>query len=485
MTGTPIFRPSVHVCAIFSAQLALAMLIPMLVDAVDSDPDWQIFALSAAIIGFLSVSAMIATRGTPPPFTIRYAFLLAVMLWVSTAAAGALPLYLSGQNLSFTDAMFEAMSGITTTGSTVMVYLDFAPRGILIWRSMLQWIGGIGIVAMGLLMLPFLRVGGMQFFRIESSDRSEKPFPHFAQFTTALLVIYVVLTLICTLAYSIAGMSGFDAVNHAMTTLSTGGYSTHDLSMGYFNSPAILWIATVFMLLGALPFSLYVRAVFTGRLIGARDPQILIFLAIIVLTVLTLTVWLTAVDGLPFLDTFTHAAFNIVSVITTAGYASADYSMWGEISIAMFFMLTVCGGCAGSTSGGLKIYRLIVMFELLRTGIIRLIYPHGVLLMRYGNRHLDPEILHSVTVFLTAFLFTLVTLTMGLAFTGLDLVTALTGALTALSNVGPGLGELIGPAGNFSTLSDAAKWMLTAGMLMGRLEIMAVLVLFAPAFWRG
>ncbi|MEZ5667386.1 MAG: TrkH family potassium uptake protein [Alphaproteobacteria bacterium] len=485
MSEAPIFRPAIYVCGVFCSQLAAAMLVPAAVDAIDRNPDWRTFTESAIIVGFLSVTAMLATRSSSPKFTLRFAFFAVVLIWVVTAIAGALPFWMSGRGMSFTDSVFESMSGITTTGSTVIIGLDEAPRGLLLWRSMLQWIGGIGFVAMGLLMLPFLRVGGMQFFRIESSDRSDKPFPRFLQFSTALVMLYFGLTVACGLGYVLAGMPVFEAVNHAMTTLSTGGFSTHDYSLGHYQSDAILWVAVLFMVIGSLPFTLYIRALFISRATSLTDPQIVLFLALVAVIAASMATWLSLETGRPFLSALTQTTFHVVSIITTTGYAAGDYTTWGHAAVGMFLMLTMVGGCAGSTAGGLKSYRLLVMFELLRSGLTRLLYPHGVLQLRYGGRTLEPDILRSVNVFLTAFLFSLVALTLGLAFTGVELVTALTGAMTALANVGPGLGREIGPAGNFATLNEPAKWLLTVGMLLGRLEIMSVLVLFSPAFWRG
>jgi trk system potassium uptake protein TrkH len=359
------------------------------------------------------------------------------------------------------------------------------PPGILLWRAMLQWLGGIGIIVMGIAMLPYLRVGGMQLFRMESSDRSEKALPRAAQLAGATSTAYLVLSVACAAAYWAAGMSGFEAIAHAMTTVSTGGYSTSDASLGHFASPAIHWICTLFMILGALPFVIYIRAVRGKTDALWKDSQVRHFLTGLGLAILAMALWLWMERDERIADALLLAAFNVVSVVTTTGFATADYGQWGALAVGGFFFLTFMGGCAGSTSGGIKVMRFEIAAIVIRRQLKRLILPHGVFPMMYRGQTLSSDVIRSVLNLVFVFIAVFVVFATCLSLLGLDFITAISGAATALANVGPGLGDVIGPAGNFSTLPDAAKWILSAGMLLGRLEFFTVLVLLVPEFWRG
>lgn len=472
-----------HVCARFTLVLAIVMLIPALADFLVGSPDWQVFVFSSALVGVPSLLLMIATRREIPPFSLRFGFLLVNSVWLSASVVSALPLYLSDLGLSFTDAVFEAASGITTTGSTVLSGLDDMPPGILLWRSMMQWLGGLGIIAMTMLLLPFLRVGGMQIYKMESSVQSESPFARFAQLSWSLLWLYVGLSLMCAIAYMLVGMDAFAAINHAMSTISTGGYSIHDSSMGGYGN-GVLLVSIIFMIGGALPFIAMLTLIVGGDPRRAFDIQIPVLL--VTLSVLSLAAGLSALshNGGDPIDTLVDAAFNIVSVVTTTGYASADYTLWGPFSVSLFFVAMFLGGAAGSTSGGIKTYRLIIVGQSIGNGLRELIYPNGVFVLRYGGAPLPAAAAKSVSMFLSAFVVLLLGLTLVLGATGLDLLTAFSSALTALTNVGPGLGDIVGPAGNFSSLAPVAKWAMVIGMIAGRLEILTVLVLASPAFWR-
>lgn len=472
-------RAALFAAAMIWLVLAGAMLASAAVDAFGGDDGWRDLALSAGLVTAVGGLVALSTRGPTPPPNQRFGFLVVVSLWVLSPVAGAAPFVAHG--MSPVDALFEATSGLTTTGATVMTGLDGESRGILFWRALMQWLGGIGILALGLVLLPFLQIGGMQLFSKESSDRSsDKPLPRFASFGRTLLGIYGFATIACAMAYSAVGLSGFDAVAHALTTVSTAGFSTYDASMGHFEGVGPLWVGTVFMLVGALPFAMYI-ALLAGRRPLEIDPQVRLFLVIVALASALVVVLRN--------DVITHRAvaedvFNVVSIITTTGYAAGDYTAWGSTPVAIFFLLMFLGGCAGSTTGGIKTYRLLVTGAMLRTHLRRLVMPNAVSLTRYGAREVDPAVFRSALVFLIAFAIVLMLLTVLLAGTGLDFLTAHTAALSALTNVGPGLGPVIGPAGNFSSLPDAAKLMVTAGMLLGRLEILPVLVLLLPEFWR-
>lgn len=462
----------------------MAMLAPAAVDFYYGNPDWQVFAISSFSVGAVCLASATASRGANAPFSRRLGFLVVNLLWITLSLTGAVPLYLSSLGLDMADALFESVSAVTTTGSTVIAGLDAAPPGLLLWRSMLQWFGGIGIVAMGLLVLPFLKVGGFTVFKIESSDTSEKPFARFAVFVRAFFAIYIGLTLTCAILYGILGMSEFDAVNHAMATISTGGFSTHDASFGAFQSPALIWTATIFMAISGLPFSVMILFAVRGRLDALRDPQILTYAGLLFVLSMVIALSLRLSQGESFGYALTHAAFNIVSVVTTTGFASTDYTLWGPFIIVIFFMATFLGGCSGSTSGGIKAYRLVIIFGSIRSGLMRLIYPNSIAPVRYGAVAVEPEMQRTVFLFVCAYFGIWALGSIALAATGLDVETAVSGSITALANVGPGIGPVIGPAGNFSTLGDPAKLILVFLMLLGRLEILAVLVLLVPAFWR-
>ena len=466
------------------AILGLTMLVPAMVDLQAGSPDWRVFIEAALVVTGLGATLALACMRPLQPLTLRECFALVVASWMVVSLAGALPLMLSSHGLSLTDAFFEAASALTTTGSTVMSGLDKLPPGILVWRSMMQWIGGLGIIAFGLLLLPFLGIGGLQLFRIESSDTYEKTVARTQVFARRLVAVYFLLTLACALSYAAGGMSLFDAVNHAMTTLSTGGFSTHDASFGYFHQPVILWFSSLFMIAGSLPFSLYVRLFDTYRANLLDDIQVRTLLGIVAAISLSLVVWLAIRQHIPLATAVTHSVFNVVSIITTTGYASTDYLLWGTFPIAMMFVVTLLGGCTGSTAGGIKMFRLVVYWKIFSRLLVDLRFPDGVFPVRCGDRPITNEVMLSTLAFLTLFLATLLGATLALSLTGLDLTTSLSGAATALCNVGPGLGGIIGPSGNFSSLPDTSKWILAMAMIVGRLEIGAAYVVFLPAFWR-
>lgn len=476
-------RPSLYVSSFFALYLAIAMIIPALVALGDDHQNWAVFAGSSVGVIALSLLGIASLRGPVPQFSPRFGFMLTTVLWVVCVTVCAVPFWFSPLNITTAEAFFEAMSGLTTTGATVLSGLDMMPRSILLWRSMMQWFGGIGIIAIGMFLFPFLRIGGMQFFRTESSDRSDKALPKLVQVARALCVIYVVATLVCMIIYAALGMSLFDAVNHAMTTVATGGFSTHDRSFGFFEDPRMLWVAVVFMIIGALPFVLYVEFFVRGRFSLFRDVQVRVFLGGIVFVGFALAVWLEFTRNIMFHEALTQAYFNVVSIVTTTGYASDDYAVWGPFAFGVFFILTFIGGCSGSTTGGIKVYRFIIVWQALKRTFTRLVYPDAIVPLRFGDRHVDQDVYDSVIVFLIAYFLIFGLSILALALLGNDFITALTGALTALSNVGPGLGETIGPAGNFRPLGDTEMWLLSFLMLLGRLEIMTVLVLFVPAFW--
>lgn len=467
--------------------LTVFMLPAAVTDLIARNPDWQVFAGSAFIASFGGLMLVLTGRGRwTYGISLREGFVLTVASWVLLSLAAAVPLVLlSGEaNISFMDAWFESVSGLTTTGSTVIAGLDALPPGILLWRSTMQWLGGIGVVVMALLMLPFLSIGGMQLFRMESSERSEKFVPRAGELIALLAMAYVALTALCTVAYAWAGMSTFDALNHAMTTLSTGGYSTHDLSLGYFQEPAVHWVAIVFMLAGSLPILLYARMAKSWSLKVWLDDQVLGFLRITAAVLTGLTIWYMFVQDVGPLDAIRIVALNAISVISTTGYTLGDYTLWAPGASGIFFLLMLLGGCTGSTAGGMKTFRLQVMMITAINYIKRLVSPNIVVVSTYNGRKLTSEIETAVLAFVSVMFATIMIFTMALSLLNLDFVTALSAVTTAVTNVGPGLGPMVGPAGNFAGLPDAAKLLLICAMLLGRLEFFTILVVFSRGFWR-
>jgi len=422
----------------------------------------------------------------PARVSLRSAFLFTALGWLVMPLFAAVPFMLAPEPLSFTDAVFESVSGVTTTGATVITGLDQYPEGLLLWRSILQWIGGVGIVVTAIVLLPFLRVGGMQLFQLESSERStDRVIPQSGTLILWIGAIYVVISVACALAYAFAGMTPFDAINYAMTTVSTGGYATHDASIGAYDSALIRWLAVVFMLAGSLPFMAYLKAL-RGRIWNMLgDVQIRFLLAglFAVIVVTELVRWAQLGDDAA--GTLSHTAMNVVSIVTTTGYASEDYQTWGPGYVGLFFALTFLGGCAGSTAGGIKAYRFQLLFLIARDYMRGLYDPNVVQPRRYAGKVIDEELTHAVLAFVAMYVAAVSLGGLALTWTGLDLVTAVSGAAQAIGNVGPGVGDLIGPAGNFATLPDIAKWILAGLMILGRLELFAILVLFDPRFWRS
>ncbi|WP_306418068.1 TrkH family potassium uptake protein [Jannaschia formosa] len=439
----------------------------------------EVFLLSAFFAGLIGGLVSLAVSHRVSDFRRLHTFLLTGTIWITGATAGALPLWL--WQLSPSDAFFEAMSGITTTGSTVMTGLDTTAPGILLWRAVLQWLGGVGFIVTGIAFLPILRVGGMQLFRTESSERGEKEMASAARFAGATVWIYLSLTGLCALVYATGGMSPFEAVAHALTTVSTGGYSTSDASFGHFESAFLQWSGTLFMIAGSLPFAWYIKGLNRRVFRSEQVRGILIFFA---LTIALLTLWRVATAQTPVMETLRLVAFNVVSVVTTTGYATTDYTTWGPVAVVVFFALTAVGGCTGSTSGGAKIMRWIILFRMIRIQIGTIQSPSAIMKARYEGRPVERDVTSGVSTFFFLYFMTVGLLAVGLGLYGLDFETSVSGALTAVANVGPGVGNTIGPAGNFATLPDGAKLLLCFGMYVGRLEMLTVYVLLTAAFWR-
>lgn len=478
-------RPVGYVIGLLSAVFGATMAVPLVVDYAAGDGHWHAFLQSA----FLTTAtggliALACANGVRDRISLQQTFLLATGVWVALPLFGALPFLFGATAARPVDAVFESMSGLTTTGATVFTGLEHLPRGLLLWRSMLQWFGGIGIIIVAMVFLPELRVGGMQIFRSEAFDTGGKVLPRAAEIASRIGVIYLGFTVLNALAYAAVGMTGFDAINHAFTTMSTGGFATSDASFAPYRGPAE-YLASVFMVIASLPFVRYVQIVSGSARPLLRDSQVRAFLWTIAALTLALALYRILANGDPWEDAFREALFNVISVITGTGFASVDYQLWGAFPVVLFFFVGLIGGCAGSTTCSVKIFRYQLLIASIRVQIRRIHSPHGQFAPRYEGRVVSDEMMSSVMSFFGVFVVSLGLMSVALSMTGLDFVTSISGAATAIANVGPGLGDTIGPAGNFATINDTAKWVLSAAMLLGRLELLVVLVLFLPRFWRA
>ena len=484
ITDTMNLSPVLYVIGLVLTALAKLMLLPVFYVLLAGETEIWSFIEAAAITAFTGITLTLFFRTKEFQLKSRQIFLITNCCWLTLSLFAALPLWIK-LDICYVDAFFETISGVTTTGSTVLTGLDDMDQDILLWRSILQWIGGIGFIVTAVAILPFLKVGGMRLFQSESSDWSEKAMPRSGSIAKGVVGIYCGLTAFCAYLYFLGGMTGFEAINHAMTTLSTGGYSTSDSSMGHFDSYFIFWVGTVFMTLGGMPFVLFVRCCKGDLACLYKDIQAQAFLIFLALLWIGFSLWLWLESDYSYWKSLTLVAFNTTSTITTTGYALGDYTLWGGFSIVMFFFLTFIGGCSGSTAGGIKIFRFQICSRLLHIQLKQLVHPRGCFVQTYNGQPINSDILRSLVGFCFFFALLITAMTLLLSLCGLDPITSLSGAATAVANVGPGLGEIIGPAGNFSTLPNNAKWVLSFGMLMGRLEVITVLVLFTPAFWRG
>ncbi len=486
-------RPVFYLCGILLTALAATMLLPILIDFVlgeteKAEQDITAFTIAAIVTAYCGLLMVFTNRQPKVTLSIRQTFIFTTLIWLLMPMFGCIPLMISSVELSFTDAFFEAMSGLSTTGATIIIGLDNAPPGLLLWRSLLQWLGGVGIIVMAVAIMPVLQVGGMQLFGTESSDMSEKVMPRINQITGHITTIYTFMTLMCALLYFANGMSGFDAVNHAMTTVATGGFSTHDASLGHYNSfPAISWVATFFMFISGIPFLLYIRL--SRGDIGAfgDDGQVTVYIRFVIVTIVGLALFRASVGyggAEPFLVTLRTTAFNLVSVITGTGYATANYDLWHPMVVAAILFLMCAGGCAGSTTCGIKMFRLQIVYGLALVQMKKLLQPHGVFHPYYNGRKVNSNTVNAILAFLVFYVMSIIITMFAVSAYGYDMKTSLSAAISALSNVGPGLGEIIGPAGTYTSFPDGAKWVLSLGMLLGRLEFFTVLVMLAPTFWR-
>ncbi len=465
--------------------LGTSMLAPYALQVILDEGSHSFISASFVTI-FIGILFILANLEKEFRLNLRQTFLFSTLAWVMVATFGSLPFILSTQDFSFSEAFFESMSGITTTGATIISDLDSSPKSILLWRAIMQWLGGIGIVVMAITILPLLKVGGMQLFKMEGPDSTEKILPRTVEVASIIISTYIVLTFLCGLFYWIFGMTVFDSVSHAMTTIATGGFSTHNDSIGFFENSNIEIIASIFIILGSIPFISYLKFVKGNKQIFFKDVQIKGLVILLFFSILVMFLYLLFINYESSLyEKIRISSFNVISILSGTGYVTDDFGLWGKFSLIFFLLLMFIGGCAGSTACGIKIFRLQMLLIFLRNQIKKLMSPNSVIITKYNNQKISDNFINSVIIFIFTFLFIFLIIAMLLSISGLDFITSISGAASSISNVGPGLGDIIGPNGNYKDIPDISKWILSAGMLLGRLELFAVLVLFFPSFWRN
>ena len=465
--------------------LGASMLAPYALQIILNEGSHSFISASFVTI-FIGVLFILANLEKEFRLNLRQTFLFSSSAWVMVAIFGSLPFLLSPQNFSISEAFFESMSGITTTGATIISDLDKSPKSILLWRAIMQWLGGIGIVVMAITILPLLKVGGMQLFKMEGPDKTEKILPRTIEVAAIIISTYIILTLICGFFYWVFGMTVFDSVSHAMTTIATGGFSTHNQSIGFFQNSNIEIVASIFIILGSIPFISYLKFAQGNKKIFFKDVQIRGLIYLLFISIVIMFIYLLFInDESSLFDKIRISSFNVISILSGTGYVTDDFGLWGKFSLIFFLLLMFIGGCAGSTACGIKIFRLQMLLIFLKNQIKKLISPNSVIVTKYNNQKISDDFINSVIIFIFTFLFIFLIIAMLLSISGLDFITSISGAASSISNVGPGLGDVIGPNGNYKDIPDISKWILSAGMLLGRLELFAVLVLFFPSFWRN
>ena len=469
------------------AIFGIAMLLPLGVSHLLADAARSAYDIAAALTVAIGAALWIGTRTHRAELQVHHGYLLVALTWTVLPAFAALPLLLAMPGLSFTDAYFETASAMTTTGATILVGLDGLPASINVWRAMLQWLGGMGVVVLAVAILPLLGVGGRQMFRAETPGpmKEQKLTPRMAQTAKGLWTVYAVLTVLCLLAYRWGGMSWVDALIHAFTTMPLGGYSSHDASFAYFESPLIETIAVAFMLIAGINFSTHFLA-FRARSLAPyrRDPEVLAFFLLMLVSCWGVAAYLRLAGTYGDLASAARfATFNVVSIATTTGYASTDYNQWPLFAPLWMLALCVFASCSGSTGGGIKMIRAQLLW--LNTGRLlkNLVHPRAHLAVKLRHVTVENHVIFGMAAFMLMFGVTTTVTVLLLAATGLDFTSAATAAIACITNTGPGLG-IVGPAGNYASLTVLQKWVCTAAMLLGRLELFTLLVVFTPAFWR-
>ena len=463
--------------------LGIAMIVPLAFQLIYKELD-STFVVSGIITITFGVLFFLSNIDHLKSINTQQAFLLTALSWLSIAVFGSLPFFFSELNLSITDSFFESMSGITTTGATILSNIENSPKGILIWRAMLQWLGGIGVILMAITLMPIMNIGGMQLLKISSYDTSEKILPKSKQISLRLIMVYLILTLFCAIFYKIFGMNFFDSITHSMTTIATGGFSNYDQSIGYFNNPYIEIISILFILLGSIPFILYIKFISDDKKIIFKDEQVKLFFKLSLFSILILFFYLIIFNKDISQVHIRSVIFNVVSILTGTGYVTKEFDQWGNFPLIFFLILMFIGGCAGSTTCGIKVFRVHILYYFIRNQLLKIIYPRAIINLKYNNNKVDDKLIASIISFIYLYILIFFVLASLLTLTGLDFITSISGAASSLSNVGPGLGNEIGPNSNYSGIPNQSKWLLSFGMILGRLEIFAILIIFLPSFWR-
>ena len=478
------FRPILNILGLLLCIESIALLIPMIFDYINNNEDWKQFFFISCLTFFIGLVLYLGFKNEKLKINLRQAFLLTILSWLVIALFGSLPFIYSSSSLNFTNAFFESVSGITTTGSTVISNFDSLSEGILIWRSLLQWFGGIGIIVLAVAILPTLQIGGMQLLHMEHDDPYEKTLPKINKFIFEIIFLYFGLTILCLFSYYFNGMNAFDSLIHSMTTISTGGFSNKSLSFGYFDSQTLESISILFMILGSLPFVVFIKFIHGQKNSLFRDDQIRLFFILLVSIVLISCFWVKHYLNIEWSNALRLTTFNITSILTGTGYTSTNYNNWGGFGLIIILMIMFIGGCAGSTTGGVKIFRFQILFRGVRLQIKKLTQPHAVFLMKFNKKTVTENTYTSIISFFFIYILLFILSSVILSFLGLDFLTALSASASAISNVGPGVGEIIGPNGNYSGINEIGKWVLAFTMLIGRLEIFTILVLFSKNFWK-
>jgi trk system potassium uptake protein TrkH len=482
----PWIVPSLPILGIVAMAMSLSYLLPLGVSAVTGDGTARVFAASLAVNFASGFLLWITTRRYRRELQLREGILFIALVWIGGALFAAMPL-LMALGLSFTDAYFEAMSALTATGATLLDGLDDLAPSLNVWRAELQWLGGMGVIVLVVAVLPMIGVGGRQITKAEIPGpmKDDQLTPRMTQTAKGLWIVYFALTVACFVAYKLAGMGWLDALIHSFTTLSLGGFSSHDASIGYYDSLPIEVVAIVFMTLAGINFATHFR-VWQSRSFGAAkvDSELPYYLAVLALSVagIALFLWNEGVYD-DFATALRHAAFNTISVATNTGYATVDYAQWPVFAPLWLMFLGTFVACSGSAGGGIKMIRAIILYRQMARELNKLAHPSAISPLKIQNRVVPNQVVFAVLAFFFAWLATLVMTTLILTLSGLDLLTAFSASVASLNNIGPGLHE-IGPAANFSMLSDFETWVCTVAMLLGRLELLTVLVIFTPAFWR-
>jgi trk system potassium uptake protein TrkH len=479
------FAVSLRIIGVLLIIFSATMLPPLLVGLNNQEADAAAFAVTLFATALAGVLLWLPTRASGSILKIRDGFLVTAMFWVVLGAFGAMPFVLSpALRMDIPAALFESISGLTTTGATVITGLDALPQSILLYRQMLQWLGGIGIVVLAVAILPMLGIGGMQLYRAESAGPSKdrKLTPRITGTAKALFMIYVGLTCACALAFYVAGMTGFDAICHAFSTVAIGGFSTHDASMGFFDDPLILLICSVFMMISAINFGLHFIAYQRRNLkVYRRDSETAFFTSVIGIGIVVTVFTLTATETLPLEEGAIHGLFQTISIATTTGFTTQDFALWPVFLPFLLLMLSFMGGCVGSTGGGMKAMRVLLIFRQGMRELKQLLHPNAVIPLKLDARRVQPTVVSAVWSFFAVYMFCFVTFLSAILATGLDFRSAFSAVVATMNNLGPGLGDV---AANYSSVSDSGKMILSLAMLMGRLEVFTLLVLFTPAFWR-